>query len=319
MPNTDVKINYYIRPQKSIERKMFCHLFRELNAIFCLKDYEYIGMGAKYFVDFILFHREFGFKKMISIEADKDNEEKYEFNKPLNCIKIEYGFSTEALHQIDWLELKNKIIWMDYDDPLSDFMLDDIQTLISKLKSGSMFFFSYNNTLPRGADYRLKVFREKLGLFCPPNVHKKDITDLNKDIYTKKIIDNVINNSINTINSSANDNDILIFEQLSYFIYKDGAEMITVGGILLNKEDKAKFDLLNINYSLDFVVSNKDALPYSLVVPPLTYKEMNSLMAQLPCTDTNQIKIPGLQEEQVQQISKLYRYYPFYLEASAFN
>lgn len=319
MPNTDVKINYYLRPQKSIERKMFCHLFRELNSILNLKDYRYIGMGAKYFADFMVFHREFGFNKMISIEADKENMEKYEFNKPLNCIEMEYNYSSEALRQIDWVGHKDNIIWMDYDEPLKEFMLEDIKTIISKSKSGSMFFFTYNSILPKNFKDRLRVFRDNLGGYCPPNVNNQDLTDKNKDKYIKQIIDNVIDNCINIINNSSNENDKLFYEQLVYFLYRDGAEMITIGGILLNKQDKEKFDMLNLSSSLDFVVLNRTAPPYSLVIPPLTYKEINALLQQLPCTDITQIKLPGLKEEQLRQIAKLYRYYPFYMEAASFN
>lgn len=132
------------------------------------------------------------------------------------------------------------------------------------------------------------------------------------------IIDNVITNTMKNINHSLKD-DKLYYEQLCYFTYKDGAEMITVGGILLNQSDKAKFDKLNLNKCLDFIVSNKNDPPYSLVVPPLTYKEINALMEQLPCNNLDGIRIPGLSKEQLKQICKLYRYYPFYLEAMAFN
>lgn len=319
MPNTDTKINYNLRPQKAIERKMFCHLFHELNSIFNLKEYEYIGMGAKYFVDFITFHREFGFKKMISIEADKANEEKYAFNKPLKCIEMKYGFSSEALHEINWVEYTNKIVWMDYDSFFSDFMLEDIQTIISKLKSGSMFLFSYNSSLPRNVSIRLEYFKKNLDRYCPPDVDKKDLTDTNRDLYVKKIIDSVINNCLFTINGSENEDNKLYYEQVAYFAYRDGAEMITIGGLLLNKEDKDKFDLLNLSASLDFIILDRQAPPYSLVIPPLTFKEMNALLEQLPCADFKQVQICGLQEEEIQQISKLYRYYPFYLEAAAFN
>ena len=91
--------------------------------------------------------------------------------------------------------------------------------------------------------------------------------------------------------------------------------MITIGGILLNKQDKEKFDMLNLSSSLDFVVLNRTAPPYSLVIPPLHIKEINAVLQQLPCTDITKIKLPGLQEEQLRQIAKLYRYYPFYMEA----
>ena len=84
----------------------------------------------------------------------------------------------------------------------------------------------------------MRVFRDNLGIYCPPNVINKDLTDIKKDKYAKQIIDNVIDNCINIINSSSDDNEKLFYEQLVYFLYRDGAEMITIGGILLNKQDK---------------------------------------------------------------------------------
>ena len=145
MPDTDIKINYYLRQQKSIQRKMLCNLFNSINRIFDLHQYRYIGMGAKYFVDFLLFHREFGFQNMISIEADSENKEKYDFNKPLKCIDMHYGLSSEVLPNLDWTTSMRSIIWLDYDGYLEKFMLEDIETIISKLASGSIFFISFNS------------------------------------------------------------------------------------------------------------------------------------------------------------------------------
>lgn len=315
MPNTDLKINYYLRPQKSIERKMFCHLFRELNSIFRLKDYQYIGMGAKYFVDFMMFHREFGFSKMLSIEADSTNEDKYDFNKPLKCIEMVLGHSSEALHMINWLEYEKNIVWMDYDNQLKSYMLDDMLTIISKLKSGSMFFISYNNNLSKSE--RLDKFKQNLAHFCPHDIDAKNLTDLSRDAYTKQIINNVINKIISDINGPKNEEDFIFYQQLVYFKYKDGADMITFGGIILNKEDKEKFE--NFELTLEFVVQDINAPPYSLIIPPLTYKEMSFFLERLPCTDIDQIKLQGFNDEQLNQILKLYRYYPFFLEAAAFN
>ena len=95
---------------------------------------------------------------------------------------------------------------MDYDEPLKAFMLEDIRTIISKSKS-EVCSFSYNSTLPRYFKDRLRVFRDNLGIYCPPNVINKDLTDIKKDKYAKQIIDNVIDNCINIINSSSDDNE----------------------------------------------------------------------------------------------------------------
>lgn len=319
MPDTDMKINYYVRQQKSIERKMFCHLLRELKPAFRLDKYRYVGMGAKYFADFILFHKEFGFRKMISIEADSENKTKYNFNKPLKCIDMEYNFSSDALHNIDWTGNYNNIIWLDYDSPLSGFMIEDIQTMISKLHSGGMFFISFNSQLPKQPSDKERVFREKMGKYCPADLQRSNLADTKKDAYFKSIINNVIITSVKKRNISFPPEERLNFQQLIYFIYKDGAEMTTIGGILLNSIDQQEFDKLHIDNLLDFVKLNIEATPYSLIVPPLTYKELNLLLRQLPTTDISTVKIPGLSQTQIESIVKLYRYYPFYLEAEAFN
>ena len=66
----------------------------------------HIGMGAKYFTDFLLFHNEFGVTDMISIEAERERAMRYEFNKPLKSIQMIYGTTNEVLPQIDQFEEK---------------------------------------------------------------------------------------------------------------------------------------------------------------------------------------------------------------------
>ena len=53
MPGSDQKINYQVRPAKSIERKMLCDLIREVQLMRADGEMRYIGLGAKYFTDFL--------------------------------------------------------------------------------------------------------------------------------------------------------------------------------------------------------------------------------------------------------------------------
>ncbi len=48
------KINYNLRPNKCIERKMMCDALGRLSFIEHLDNYRYIGLGSPYFADFIL-------------------------------------------------------------------------------------------------------------------------------------------------------------------------------------------------------------------------------------------------------------------------
>ena len=95
MPGSDKYINYQLRPAKSVERKMICSLIRQIQLSGGLTDFRYIGMGAKYFVDFMLIHHQFGTRNMISIEAQKELKQRYDFNKPLGFIEMKYGTTTE--------------------------------------------------------------------------------------------------------------------------------------------------------------------------------------------------------------------------------
>ncbi|MBD2016621.1 hypothetical protein H6F96_21960 [Microcoleus sp. FACHB-53] len=69
---------------------------------------------------------------MISIEKDKDAKERFEYNKPFGCIKIEYGDSYDVLPKLPWS--KKSIVWLDYDSPLEKTILDDID-IVRKRKS----------------------------------------------------------------------------------------------------------------------------------------------------------------------------------------
>ena len=67
MPGSDHEINYQVRPAKAIQRKMVCSLIKEIQLKGGLINFRYIGMGAKFFADFVLMHNQFGIKKMLSI------------------------------------------------------------------------------------------------------------------------------------------------------------------------------------------------------------------------------------------------------------
>ena len=110
-------------------------------------DYRYVGLGAKYFTDFVLMHKQFGITEMYSLETRRSENEKerFLFNRPLNCINIEFQNTTEWLNsnKFRWKE-KNDIIWFDYDGPFSINQVSDIGLCVKKVKSGSAIFVSTN-------------------------------------------------------------------------------------------------------------------------------------------------------------------------------
>src|SRR5574344_888363 len=147
MAGSGEKVNYSVRTSKSIERKMMCEIIGCLEHITSVKDYRYIGMGAKFFTDFVLMHKKFGISEMLSLETKRSPEEvrRFNFNKPYNCIQIEFKNTTEWLNSTNykWKD-KNDIIWFDYDGSLRLNQITDIALAVKKVKSCSIIFASTN-------------------------------------------------------------------------------------------------------------------------------------------------------------------------------
>ena len=127
----------------------------------------------------------------------------------------------------------------------------------------------------REKNFRVERFMEEYQDYLTRDYYEeKELTDKNSHIVIKEMFDMVIDKTIRNINNTKSDEDKLIYKQLYYFTYKDGASMMTLGGIIFKKSEeeyynKAYFD--KINY-IRFDNNN-----YQINIPKLTEKEMNYL------------------------------------------
>ena len=232
-----------------------------------------------------------------------------------------YNLSSAALLSIDWNICDKNVVWLDYDQPLKKFMLEDIKTLLTMLSTNNMFFISincsfYRNSMPKE---RYQLLESELGNYFPNYLKFKDFTNPQKNNSLKKIIDDVIADTLNRRNSGKEPSEQLHYYQLIYFLYKDGAEMLTIGGILTTREEWEEISRTGYFNNLPFLVSNPNASAFSLELPHLTYKEASHLLTLLPTEDLSTIDLPWFTTNDIQQISILYRYIPLYLEANTFG
>ncbi len=93
-------VNYTIRPNKNIERKLVFEALRVLRSSIPLNGYRYVGLGSLWFVDFILAHRYLSINNMVCIEYETEAE-RVEFNRPYDCIEVLRGNTTDVLPTID--------------------------------------------------------------------------------------------------------------------------------------------------------------------------------------------------------------------------
>jgi hypothetical protein len=318
-------INYSLRVGKNIERKMIKDCLLRLFNFSNTNTYQYIGFGSKYFTDFIVFHKYLHIDSMISIEGDVDNEAKYDFNKPLNCIKMMYGHSSEILPSID-LSI-NSVIWLDFDGLLVNSCLEDISFCISKMKSGSVILTTFNShplrlgeLIRSHGEGELKELTEKDVL---SHIAKKYINLgqefkgfskwLNYSTFLQSVVINAINNALDIRNRDLAPEEKISLHQIFYFDYKDGVEMTTLGFIVCTAAETDKIKSCQFE---DFEFYKPSNESYKIIVPNLTSKEIKTLVEKMPISGRNiqELDLPSsvFNEKDVESFSKIYKYNPIF-------
>ncbi|MDV7418913.1 O-methyltransferase [Acinetobacter baumannii] len=329
--NSGQTVNYSVRPGKSIERKMIRDILSRLFVFSPLHEYTYIGFGSKYFVDFSLFHKTLNISKMISLEQDGLNRARYEFNKPYNCIKIEFRDSSSWLDQND-LDGKH-IVWLDYDGGFDANKVNDLRQLARKLCSGSVFLFSFNYSLPKPDElkkyndpqiskikqlfqsffgrYEIDSDLDNLTEFESRNEYFKKIT-----FYLEKSLTKVLDQERNYI---LEDSEKLHLKRIFNFTYKDGGPMATLGWLIVKEGDESKFRNMNLD-SFNFIDENSLMLniyhidPGNFTVREIRY--LNELVTTLEEELTPEQK-KYFSDKEINKFKEIYKYFPSFTEVEA--
>jgi hypothetical protein len=273
-------INYTIRPAKCVERKIIRDELFRINKFANISDYKYIGFGSKYFSDFSLFHRTLHINDMVSIEKEIDNEVKYSFNKPFDCIDLKIGHSNDVLSKIEFD--KRVVAWLDYDYGIDISMLTDLHIILENMLSGSFVIISYNSVPHKignlKAEFRnengshKELLLEKLKQmvtedFVPLDVPKNG---LSKPKVFSKIVKSIFEIKIRHILSEKNaalpEEEKWSYRQIMYFHYKDGADMGTIGWVFYQNRDAS--DISRSSFESSEFYSEDD--PYQISIPNLT-------------------------------------------------
>jgi hypothetical protein len=311
------KIDYRVRPAKSIERKMMGEMLRSLSEFARLDSYRYIGFGSLYFSDFTLFHRLLGFKSMISIENTEDPniKERFAFNSPYKHVEMKYGLSTNVLAGIEWHE--RTILWLDYDGCLDTTVLNDLEVAFKSAKTGSVIFISVNAMIFADEDDQgkkipiLDSLKNRLGAdMIPAETKPSDLSGWSTAKVYRKIITNKIEETLRKANAVLPSASKKVYKQIVNFHYEDNAKMLTVGGILFETDQLPTFERCAF-HKLPFV--SFDDTPYHIDPPLLTFKEVRRIDALIPF-DNADYKLLPVPRSDIERYLKVYRYFPNFTE-----
>jgi Putative O-methyltransferase len=317
-------VNYSLRPAKCVERKMIVEAISRVGLLEKLSGYKYVGLGSVDFVDFRLVHYRLGLTDMVSIEAAKSKSERFRFNRPLACIDLHFGESSDVLPELDWK--RPSIVWMDYDSKLDISILNDISLLMNSVPSGSVVIVSVNceplttiSDHPSDVDIhqlRYAELLEKVGEnrlpagLKPANLRKWGLANA-----SWKVLDSEVRRAIANRNAALSPLERVNYDQLFHFRYADGAKMLTVGGLVLTDKDRESISTPEHFDDLGYIRDGDEA--YEIVIPVLTLREMRQLDTKLPSDDLKHL-IPFLTEKQIRNYARIYRYFPTYLEVESY-
>jgi hypothetical protein len=274
---------------------------------FLLREYQYIGMGSIYFVDYVLLHRLLGMRHLLSVEIVASAERRVRFNKPFREIDIRIGEIGDVLPRID--RDRPHFVWLDYDHHLRASDLQDVVAAASVVPPGSLVLATVevDPPGPTKTPNESRVYYEDVaGDLIPFGLGMEAFAQSSLGHTNALIIANAIQQGITG-------RPTVRYFPLFSFQYADGSRMLTVGGMIGGDAEGLRIAGCAASQQ-PYIVQDSSALPFEIRVPRLTRKERMSLDQHMPCEDGWSPPDFDLDPDEVTQYRSIYRYYPIYGE-----
>ena len=308
-------VNFSIRPNKAVQRKVVFEVLRVLSPAITWQEYRYIGLGAIWFVDFVLAHKLLAIRDMVSIEVDEVLAKRAEFNRPYACVSVEHGDSSTVLATMDLAD-SPVLAWLDYDTGPDGPVLDDLSLLCAEARAGSVVIVTVNaekKNLPSDADdgHEYGPLEERMRAWAGDAVPSRIPESGRTNAGYPELLASVLMEHLHRCVRREGRDTTLSVVPLFNIGYKDSCPMVTVGGAIVEPELRGRIDTLlksqeGLHTADEFVRIN---------VPPLTFKEKAALDQMLPkdCAPSpEEVHEAGfqLQPEQLENYYRFYRHYP---------
>ncbi len=301
-----LKVPYDLRPAKQVERRMLIDaLGRLTHAQFPISEYQYTGMGSIYFVDFLLFRKLLGIRRMLSVEADDSIPKRLRFNRPFKDVEICNAPIAEVIPTLS--RDRRHLLWLDYDSVIYREHVEDIVNAAAVLSIESILLITLDVEPPDGdgPDDWLQHFRREaedhLGAnIAPQRFRKSFLSKRNCEIVSSAIEQGLTGREAR-------------FIPIFHFLYRDGHQMLTVGGMIGTEEQRRRVDTSTLGQTVFFRADLKQPA-YEIRVPRLTRKERLYLDGHMPC---GKHWAPGqfeLSADEVAAYRDIYPFFPAYAE-----
>lgn len=312
MPSFD-KINYSLRPSKTIERALAFEGTQQLRTAMNLIDPVYIGFGSIWFTDFQIAHKLLGIRDLISIEGDAIGYARACFNAPYKTVRVRNQLSSDALPDLyadGSINSRPWIVWLDYDDILTQIAVDDIRSVIENAPTNSLLLVTLDVSED---DYgkpkdRRELLKSLLGTVVDDELEREDF-----DERLPETIGSLLTGFMTSaaVASGRPGGFVPAFDM----VYRDTATMLTVGGVLPTVGTVPAVREVVGSPAWPGIVRQR------ILAPHLTVKEAATLQAELPSArrlTRAKVRRLGfdLADEQLAAFERYYRYFPSFAQVS---
>ena len=301
------EVAYDLRPAKQVERRMILDaLGRLMNEGVPIRDYQYTGFGSIYFFDFVLLYKLVGLRRFVSVEYDTDITRRVAFNKPFDPVEIRMQPIGDVIPTLS--RDARHILWLDYDDRLTSSMLQDTAAASYHLPCGSLLLITVDAEPPagRGAPAeRMEYFESEGGDLLPYDFDIGWCTKTRLPETNLAILGNATKSGL-----AARELDFL---PLFRFVYADGHEMVTLGGMIGGAAERRILDSCDW-VGASYLRRDPSQPPYRIRVPRLTRRERLFLDRHMPCSDSWKPEAFELDKDEIEAYREIHRFYPHYGE-----
>lgn len=274
---------YLLRPNKSVDRLLFADLLERVDVSLGIGErFTYVGMGGTYMEDFRLLHERFPRMKMVSLEERPQVSLRQRFNRPHSAIR----FLPQSSKQ--WIEQNlpgtlPQIIWLDFQGKQRHDQISQFQSLVAGAVKPSILRLTLDvsnetlggNTTPKEKLDRLK---SQLGPLLA--------SDITVDVFVERGLEDILRDVVFRAASQALKNQPSVrFQPLLVVSYKDTSRMLTVTGLVGNRDDlEAVIERSGLReWEYSWLRSNTTL---KIDLPELSARERLSLNQMLPAKST---------------------------------
>lgn len=309
---------YHLRVNKAIDRFLLVEIIDRLKRHCEISDYTYYGFGGPFLEDCRLIHNRCPEIKIVSIEKNEHTfkrQEFHRFSKNLDLKRTDFA-SFLANFSSDGKE----IFWLDYTNlRLGHF--EDFRNILVKVSENSIVKITVRAELPEPSSNGLSAweeFEQKYGQILPASTRQTAIERLSP--FVKLLQDMFQIASQQALPESGES----VFQLLDSAHYNDQTEMLSITGMVCNKNDVSEIRRWFKNWAF----RNLDwKAPRKIDVPTLSAKERLHLEKYLPTkakTGRSLARALGYRIdnsdsghlEKLKQYEKFYQYYPYFARIS---